>query len=276
LLRGKFGKLPLGWPADWVYESAFGLEWEKAVAERTERSPLESLPDVDIDAERRALQQDLGREATREELIMYLNHPADALKTIRFHMQNGNPNNMPVDVWFEGLQRGEEVNFLGNCGKPHTFKLLALREPDEDGICDVRYVYDSEVLSHQVKVKEASGIRKAAQEMADPSNPLHVASPSTGDLWVTHVKPGDVVKKGEELFNISIMKQEKGVLAPADGVVKRVLKSAKFQEDKKMVPVVEGELIVELGLAPLACPQCGEPILMEDCKFCPNCGCKRC
>ncbi|MGE4551920.1 MAG: pyruvate carboxylase, partial [Desulfovibrionaceae bacterium] len=123
LLRGKFGKLPLGWPADWVYESAFGLEWEKAVAERTERSPLESLPDVDIDAERRALQQDLGREATREELIMYLNHPADALKTIRFHMQNGNPNNMPVDVWFEGLQRGEEVNFLGNCGKPHTFKL---------------------------------------------------------------------------------------------------------------------------------------------------------
>lgn len=275
LLRGKFGKLPLGWPPNWVYESAFGADWEKAVSERTEQSPLESLPDMDVDAECRALQKELGREVTREELIMYLNHPADALKTIRFHMQNGNPNNMPVDVWFEGLQRDEEVNFIGNCGKPHTFKLLALRGPDEDGICDVRYVYDSEVLSHLVKVSEGTQGRKASQEMADPNNILHVASPSTGDLWVTHVKPGDLVKKGEELFNISIMKQEKGVLAPVDGIVKRVLKSANFQEDKKMVPVVEGELIVELGEAPVTCPECGEPIAQEKCNYCPNCGCKR-
>ena len=85
--------------------------------------------------------------------------------------------------------------------------------------------------------------------MADPANPNHVAAPSNGDLWVVHVHPGDMVKAGEELFNISIMKQEKAVLAPVDGMVKRVLKSADYKTTRKMVPVREGELIVELAPA---------------------------
>jgi len=54
LLLGKFGRLPLGFPADWVYESAFGSEWKSAIANRTEVSPLESLPDVNLAAEEAA------------------------------------------------------------------------------------------------------------------------------------------------------------------------------------------------------------------------------
>ena len=92
------------------------------------------------------------------------------------------------------------------------------------------------------------------------------------DLWVVHVKPGDMVKKGEELFNISIMKQEKSILAPVDGMVERVLKFADYQEDKKMVPVKEGELLVELVPAPRKCPTCAAPVTKDDFKFCPSCG----
>lgn len=77
-----------------------------------------------------------------------------------------------------------------------------------------------------------------------------------------YVHPGDVVKAGEELFNVSIMKQEKAVLAPVDGIVKRVLKTADFKESKQMVSVREGELIVELGPVPRLCSNeaCGQPI----------------
>jgi pyruvate carboxylase len=275
LLLGKFGKLPLGWPPNWVYESAFGMEWEKAVAERSESSPLDSLPDVDLVSERAALDEALGREPSDEEFVMYLNHPGDALKTIEQKSKYGNPNNLPLDVWFEGVEKGEEVYFIGNSGKPHKFKLMDLPDPDEEGVCDVRYIYDSENLSHQVKVQEASKSGPGAVEMADSDNIMHVASPSTGDLWVMHVRPGDLVKKGEEIFNISIMKQEKAVLAPVDGVVRRVLKTANFEEDKKMVPVKGGELLVELGPPPRSCEKCGEAIPLEECKFCPNCGAKR-
>jgi pyruvate carboxylase len=54
LLLGQFGPLPLGFPPDWVYESAFGSTWKEAIVNRTECSPLSSLEDIDIEAERRS------------------------------------------------------------------------------------------------------------------------------------------------------------------------------------------------------------------------------
>ena len=84
LLLGKFGRLPLGFPPDWVYESAFGPEYKQAIAERTEDSPLIHVEDVDMMEERSQLTKLIGREPTDEEFVIYLNHPGDALNTIKF------------------------------------------------------------------------------------------------------------------------------------------------------------------------------------------------
>jgi pyruvate carboxylase len=227
---------------------------------------------MDIAAERQALAKTLKREPTDEELVNYLNHPGDALKTIEFVEKFGDPNLVPLDVWFEGLEKDETVHFNDASGKPHKMRVLNISEPDDAGMCVVRYSFDSEVFSHQVKVQEGQTADAGGLEMADPSNPMHVAAPSNGDLWIMHASPGEIVSKGEELFNISIMKQEKAVYAPEDGVVKRVLKSANFQEDKKMLPVVEGELLVELGPVPRRCPSCEEPVAGKDFRYCPHCG----
>jgi pyruvate carboxylase len=272
LLLGKFGKLPLGFPENWVYNSAFGKGWEAAIVERTEDSPLTTLVDVDLKAEREALQTRLHRQPSDEEFVMYLNHPGDAIKTIEFCEKYGNINNLPVDVWFEGLEKGEVLHFQGNCKKPHRMRILDISEPDENGMAVIRYILDSEIMSHQVKVAEPETGGKDYTEMADSANEYHVGSPSNGDLWVTHVRPGDKVKAGEELFNISIMKQEKSVLAPVDGMVRRVIKAANYIEDKKMIPVVEGELLVELGPVAGVCPTCKNDVLDEDSNFCPKCG----
>ncbi|MFZ5813477.1 MAG: pyruvate carboxylase [Thermodesulfobacteriota bacterium] len=272
LLLGKYGRLPLGFPPDWVYESAFGPDYRQAIARRTEVSPLLSLGDTDLAAEEQALQHHLDRTPTDEEFIMYLNHPADALKTIAFKAKYGDPNRLPLDVWFEGLEPGQELMFEDSLGKPHHMAILDISQPDSRGISIVRYVLDSEILSHQVQVAEARGRVDSRVELADPKNPYHVAAPCNGDLWVMHVSPNDFVKAGEELFNISVMKQEKAVLASVDGVVKRVLKTADFAEDKKMVPVKEGELLVELTPVMRACPTCREPLADENYKFCPVCG----
>jgi len=175
-------------------------------------------------------------------------------------------------VWFEGLNPGQELMFEDSLGKPHHMAILDISQPDSRGISIVRYVLDSEILSHQVQVAEAQGRTDSTVEMADAKNPYHVAAPCNGDLWVMHVSPNDYVKAGEELFNISVMKQEKAVLAPVDGVIKRVLKTADFAEDKKMVPVKEGELLVELTAVMRVCPTCREPVADESHKFCPVCG----
>ena len=274
LLLGKFGRLPLGVPADWVYESAFGSEWKSAIANRTEVSPLESLPDVNLAAEEAACTELLKRKPTKEEFVLYLNHPADALKTMQFRMQYGDPNNLPLHVWFEGLKPGQDLYFNDRSGKPHHLLLLSISRPNDAGVVICRYVLDSEIMSCEVQVAQPTGQKAKGLTMADPANKFHVASPSNGDLWVMYVHPGDIVKAGEELFNVSIMKQEKAVLAPVDGVVKRVLKTADFKENKQMVSVREGELLVELGPVPRICSNeaCAQPIPMDNVSFCPYCG----
>ncbi|RJX30369.1 MAG: pyruvate carboxylase [Oxalobacter sp.] len=273
LLLGEYGKLPLGFPPDWVYQSAFGDNWKDAMAKRTERSPLESLADVNFDTERVALHGHLHREPTDEELLLYLNHPADSLTAFDFRMTYGNPNNLPVDVWFEGMQPGDELNFNDTQGKPHHLSLMSIRAADETGMSIVRYVLDSEIMSTEVQVTKP-GAGKLNVSKADPDNPYHVGAPSNGDLWVTYVSPNQVVRKGDELFNISIMKQEKAVLAPMDGIVKRVVRTADYSESKQMVPVREGELIIELGPVPAVCtnPACGKPLPADSFTFCPYCG----
>jgi pyruvate carboxylase len=276
LLLGEFGKLPLGFPPDWVYQSAFGQEWRKAVARRTEQSPLLSLRNTDFAAERTALREHIHRDPSEEEFLMYLNHPADAIKTIEFKQKFGDPNNLPLPIWFEGMEAGEELSFTDSKGKPHQMTILRIQDPDLNGVSVVRYVLDSEIMSTEVQVTKPKGGGAPDIRMADPENIYQVGAPSNGDLWVMYVNPGEVVKKGEELFNISIMKQEKAVLAPVDGIVKTVMKTADYRESKQMVPVREGELIVELGPVPLHCsnPDCAKPLPSDSYMYCPFCGMK--
>lgn len=274
LLLGKFGKLPLGFPEDWVYKSAFGNGWKTAIASRTEDSPLTTLKDINLAAEEQAIIDVIKRKPTEEEFVLYLNHPGDALKTMQFKSVYGDPNNLPLHVWFEGMKPGQDLYFNESRGKPHHLALLSISRPNALGISVCRYVLDSEIMSYEVQVSQPEAAAGKGIVKADPANPQQIGAPSNGDLWVMYVHPGDIVKAGEELFNVSIMKQEKAVLAPMDGIVKRVLKTADYRESKQMVSVREGELIVELGPVPRVCHNeaCGRPILMEGIEYCPYCG----
>ena len=272
LLLGKYGKLPLGFPPDWVYESAFGPEYQEAIDRRSVESPLVKLQDIDVEQERRNLTRELEREPTQEELVIYLNHPGDALKTINFCRDYGDQNQLPLDVWFEGLEEDKELYFKDRNGKPHHIVILNISEPDSAGMSYVRYTLDSETLTSEVQVAEPLSNGAAGVEKADPNNPYHIGAPCAGDMWVMHVQPGDIVKAGQEVCNLSIMKQEKAVLSKTDGIVQRVLKFANYQMDKKMVPVKEGDLLVELGPLTSSCPRCKELLVDEDCRYCPHCG----
>ncbi len=273
LLLGKFGKLPLGFPADWVYESAFGANYKEALKERTTSSPLSNLADINIEQEIRTLQEELRRVPTEEEITLFLNHPADALKTFKFINTYGDPNCLPLDVWFEGLALNKDLHFVDSNNKPHSMNIYSVSPVREDGTVWVRYNYNSEYHLHVVKVSEPNSSSQKSLELADKNNPYHVAAPSSGDLWVMYVKVGDIVNEGDELFNISIMKQEKAVLAKTSGIVTRVCKGANYKQTRSMVAVKEGELLVELGPIPRLCPSeiCQKP-LQDSMTYCPHCG----
>jgi pyruvate carboxylase len=271
LLLGKFGRLPLGWPPDWVYQSAFGDEWRDAIARRTDHSPLENLPPVDVEEVRRDLARHIARPPTEDELVNYLNHPGDALKLIQNLERFGRPNRVPDDIWFEGLELDEEREFESSDGKVHQVKLIFVsRDVDDRGRRMVRYELDHEIFERLVPVAEPRE-QVSEMEMADPHDPLQVGAPFDADLWIVHKKAGDPVAAGEELFNLSLMKMETAVASPVDGVVKRVLVTANYKVDRRMVPVRKGQLLMELGPVVKGCASCGAE-LGDAFKFCPHCG----
>lgn len=272
LLVGKFGKLPLGWPPEWIYQSVFGDKWEDAIAKRRDESPLNFLPPVDIDKVKKELTVHIGREPTENELVNYLNHPGDALKLIKNLEKYGDPNVLPDDIWFEGLEPGVEREFRTSDGKVHTIEVMRVGDISKNGTRRIRYKLDHEVFVEEIQVEEKT-VEKTGVEMADENNPYHISAPFDADLWLVHKKVGDSVQAGEEILNLALMKVECGVTSPVDGVVKRALVSADYKADKRMVPVRKGQLLMELAPPRERCTSCNMEINEKD-KFCSECGSK--
>jgi len=223
LLLGAYGRLPAGWPADWVYRSAFGEEAEAKLAARHEDSPLESVPEEDLGGARASLADQLGREPTEEEFILWLMHPKDALDYFAFRERYGeSPLVLPTGVWREGLRRpGDRVEFE-LWGKPYTLELVSVGA-EHDGQIHVVVKVNNRTRVYAVDTPRA---RKTEIRMA--KGPGNVGAPTNGNIWRIGnpdrgaVRAGDIVHRGEEIANLEAMKMENAILAPFDGQVAEV------------------------------------------------------
>jgi pyruvate carboxylase len=237
LLLGAYGRLPVGWPAEWVYRSAFGDAWREKVAARHEESPLESLPDEDLDALAARLAAELGRIPTSEEFILYLMHPKDALAFVAFRDAYGDtPLVLPTDVWRHGLRRpGDRVDFE-LAGKPYSLELVSIGA-EYDGIVHVVMR-----VNNQTRVFDVATPRAKKSEVRMAKGAGQVGAPINGNLWRLGnpargpVKVGDIVHRGEEMANLEAMKMENAILAPFDAQIVEVC--ARLNET-----VVEGQLL---------------------------------
>jgi pyruvate carboxylase len=223
LLLGNYGKLPVGWPAAWVYRSTFGDEWEAKLGERKEVSPLDSMPPDDLEKIRKELQESVGRAVSEEEFILYLMHPKDALEFIEFRARFGEaPLTLPTGVWRKGLTRpGDRVDFE-HWGKPYSIELVSIGA-EHEGVIHVVVRVNNKTRVYSVATPRA---KKAEIRMA--KGPNAVGAPINGNLWRIGnpargpVKAGDIVHKGEEIANLEAMKMENAILAPTDGLIAEV------------------------------------------------------
>lgn len=223
LLLGSYGLLPVGWPDDWVYVSAFGEEWENKIKERSELSPLDTLKDESMEKQKRTLAVNLGREPAEEEFILYLMHPKDALQFIQFRDVYGEaPLVLPTDVWLEGLRHpGGKVDFEFN-GKPCTIELLSVGG-EHDG-----YIHVVMSVNNKTRVYKVSTPRAKQVEIRMAKGPLEIGAPINGNLWRIGnpkrgmLKVGDIVHQGEEIASIEAMKMENAVTAPFDAQIEEI------------------------------------------------------
>jgi pyruvate carboxylase len=223
LLLGAYGKLPVGWPDDWVYQSTFGDEWQQKITERKEQSPLETLKDEDLKKLRKTLTDHLGRQPTDQEFILYLMHPKDALTMLAFRDKYGEtPLLLPTKVWREGLRTvGDKVDFE-HWGKPYCIELVSIGD-EHDGLIHVVLRVNNKTRVFTVETPSAKRIEirmaKAANEIGAPINGTawRIGNPERGPL-----KVGDIVHKGEEIANLEAMKMENAIIAPFEGQIAEV------------------------------------------------------
>ncbi len=241
LLLGSYGKLPVGWPADWVYQSTFGDEWKMKLQERKELSPLDTLEENDLEALRKELVEHLGEEPTQEEFLLYLMHPKDTLDLVAFRKKFGDaPQVLPTDVWREGLKKpGDKVDF-DLWGKPYAIELISVGD-EHDGMIHVVMRVNNKTRVYAVETPRA---RKVEIRMATVDG--EIGAPIKGNLWRIGnperggLKTGDIVHRGEEIANLEAMKMENAITAPFAGqLVEICVKLNDVVQEKQLLFVME-------------------------------------
>jgi pyruvate carboxylase len=223
LLLGNYGKLPVGWPDEWVYRSTFGDAWQEKIKERRELSPLDLVKDEDMEKLRTDLTESIGRTPTDEEFILYMMHPKDAVEYVQFRDKYGEASVvLPTDVWREGLKKpGDRVDFE-LWGKPYSVELVSIGA-EHDGIIYVVMRVNNKTRVYTVETPRA---KKVETRMA--KGPTDVGAPINGNVWRIGnpergtLKVGDIVHKNEEIANLEAMKMENAILAPFEGQIVEV------------------------------------------------------
>ena len=241
LLLGSYGKLPMGWPDDWVYKSTFGNEWKDKIKERKDLSPIDSLDDDDIELLRANLEDAIGRKPTEEELILYLMHPKDTLGYIAFREKYGKtPLVIPTNEWRYGFQKTDDNVEFEFRGKPYRIDLVSVGA-EHSGVIHTVIKCNNKIRVYQVNTERAKKI-----EIRTAKDPNDVGAPINGNLWRIGnakrgaLKVGDIVHKGEEIANLEAMKMENVVVSPQDGCIKEIC--AKLNDS-----VQEGQLLFIVG-----------------------------
>lgn len=241
LLLGGYGRLPMGWPADWIYKSTFGEEWEARKKERKELSPLEAIEGDNLESLRKNLEDELGRMAAEEEFVLYLMHPKDALEMIKFRDIYGEaPLQLPTNVWREGLKKvGDRVEFEIS-GKPYCIELVSVGA-EHEGVIHVVMKVNNKTRVYAVETPRA---KKVEVRVARSSN--EIGAPINGNIWRIgnptrgQIKSGDIVHKGEEIANLEAMKMENAIIAPYDGQISEVcVKLNDTVREKQLIFVIE-------------------------------------
>ncbi len=248
LLLGRYGPLPFGWPADWVYQSVFGDGWrERVKKDRIEASPLAEKKKENIQAIERELETKIGRRATSNELVLYLQHPRASVDFLAFRHKYGDTTVLPTPVWLDGLKAlGNEVRFKAQ-GKPNTIKLVSIGA-EVGGVRHVVLAVNNTMHVFPVEMPAAKDRLGVGPRVANPLVKNEVGSPMMGNVWRIGdkdrvLKVGDIVKEGQEIMNLEAMKIETAILSPMRGVIKEI-------PIKLNQAVVEKQLLMVIGEVP--------------------------
>ena len=221
LLLGKYGPFPFYRPADWIYEKVFGADWRKVLEEE---GGMEAIADVDIKAERADLTKKLGKEPTEQQLVIYLQHPNDAVDFYKFEEKFGRVYVLPPAIFLRtgGFKLGEALKFKDHSGKEHVIE-IGPKARDEEGLWSVYLNVDHHERVFQFQEEVVGGaaatVQLSKEEIEELAKSGDLRAPFAANVCELLVEEGQEVKKDERLMIVEAMKMQTPIVSPMDGVV---------------------------------------------------------
>ena len=205
MLRGDLGQPAGGWPP------ALQKKVLKDVKPLTTR-PGAAMAPLDLAAERKKLDEKLGRAATDTQFASYLMYPKVFLDYARDRAAFGDCAILPTPVFFYGMDPGDEVSVDIERGKTLIVRFVAVSEVRDDGTRQVFFELNGQPRS--IIVTDRSQVAKRPpQRKMEPGNAKHVGAPMPGTIATVKAIVGKKVAKGDLLLTMEAMKMETSVRA---------------------------------------------------------------
>ncbi len=215
MMMGNLGQPPSGWPP------AIQKKILRDETPLTTRPGL-TLEPIDLEARRMEAGQILdGYDVDDEDLCGFLMYPRVFEDYINRHHRYGPVRALPTDVFFYGMEPGQEISVEIDPGVTLEISLQAIGEAHADG--SVRVFFELNGQSRVIRVKDRSSATATTTLLkATEGNPDHLGAPMPGMVAQVSAVPGTTVKNGDLLVTIEAMKMETSLHADRSGVIKTV------------------------------------------------------
>ncbi len=215
MMKGNLGQPPGGWPP--VLQAKI-LRDETPLTDR----PGLALAPVDLEASRQEASRALdGHHLNDEDLCGSLMYPKVYQDYMTRHTLYGPVRALPTDVFFYGMEPGQEISVEIDPGVTLEISLQTVGETHDDG--SVRVFFELNGQSRVIRITDQAATTTAAVlPKAVDGNPDHLGAPMPGMVASVSVTPGARVKDGDLLAIIEAMKMETSLHADRSGTIKAV------------------------------------------------------
>lgn len=221
LLLGKYGPFPFYEPDEWIFEKVLGNNWREVLQEE---GGVEDIENMDLAIERFNLAEQLGVEPTDEQLIIYLQHPNDAVEFLKFEEEYGRVYVLPPSIFFRkgGFEIGDKLAFRDHQGKEHMIEIGPSPMTDT-GETQVYLTVDHH-QSHfnfmpDVTLSEKGEPTLSKEEIIDLAQAGDVRSPFAGNIVKISADEGQEVMVGDRVAVMEAMKMQTPILCEMAGIV---------------------------------------------------------
>ncbi|OCA88610.1 pyruvate carboxylase, partial [Bacillus wudalianchiensis] len=183
--------------------------------------PGELLKEVDFNALREELQQEMEGKVTDHDVIAYALYPKVFMDYVKTVDQFGDVSVLDTPTFLYGMRLGEEIEIEIETGKTLIVKLVSIGQAQTDGTRVVYFELNGQ--PREVVIKDESIKSSVASKIkADPKNESHLAATMPGTVIKVLVEKGEKVVQGDHLMITEAMKMETTVQAPFSGTVTNI------------------------------------------------------